>query len=115
MKTKVFFEFKTEEQWFDFLKKFSEHKEFVQVYSSQLKHLLEQNDMSEETVNFVELGKKLIHILIFVPFLELNSKESVQCLLNFIKENHYENNYQLRDDCDKLRMTISELLEIISD
>ena len=119
MKVNVLFYFETQEQWLDFGKKFFNHKEFEQD-SPIWKGLKERNQIFEQVVNEVfntaENEEKKIHInnIFFqsIVYFSTKSEKRLKNLYKFIKENHYENKYGIRDNWgNRFYMDLDGLLE----
>lgn len=107
--TYVFFDFNTKEEWFEFHKNFTKHKEFIK-YSPVCKGINEHNANFEDAViyYFDDLKAPWLFVNLFIS---TKSAKLLKSLNEFIKEHHYENNYELRCKYGKLRMDIDELIE----
>lgn len=103
---KVYFDFDTKDEWIEFGKKFYSIKEF-EPYIPHFDVVREFKTIDElvEELNFCSCSYKFTSI-------ETKSKKILKLVNEFIKENHYEKNYQLRDKwSDKLYMSLDELLK----
>lgn len=108
--TCVFFDFETKEQWIMFGEKFLIRKEFLK-HTPLLVILKERN---ETFIEFVEYSYKRYSgcLISCVLGITTKSEKTLRKLSEFIKENHYENNYRLTDDWgNKLCMDLDGLFK----
>lgn len=104
---KVFFNFNTKDEWIEFGKKFYSIKEF-EPYIPQFDFVKEFKTI-DELVEELNLCSCICYELTSI---QTKSKEILKLVNEFIKKNHYEKNYQLRDKwSDKLYMSLDELLK----
>jgi len=104
----VYFEFEKKEEWIEFSNKFFSRDEFVQ-YSPIGKRLKEKNQSFNDVVEYWFSREDEWWLNCYIYILT-KSKKVLKNLNEFIKENNYEHNYQLRDNYDKLYMNLDELL-----
>ncbi len=108
-KIRVYFEFNTKEEWVEFGNKFYFKKEF-EPYIPQIDYV-KRFESVDEMVDELNLTSCVVYEL---QSLQTNSKKILELLNEFIKENHYEKYYKLRDkDCNKIYMSLDELLKQI--
>lgn len=112
--TNVFFTFKTKEQWIAFGEKFFSEMEFTKN-SHITKKLTHMNKPFNEWVQ-VMYDYNIPETIGAFSFVQLQSENTMRLLNDWIKENHYDKNYFLRDNHgDRINMDLDTLLECWSD
>ena len=110
----VFFTFKTKEQWIAFGEKFFSEMEFTKN-SYITKKLTHMNKPFNEWVQ-VMYDYNIPETIGAFSFVQLQSENTMRLLNDWIKENHYDKNYFLRDNHgDRINMDLDTLLECWSD
>jgi hypothetical protein len=110
IKVNVFFRFNTKEEWIEFGQKFIQRKEFVK-YSNIFEILNKRHQNYTDFVNEIyESG--FPDIISCYIIMETKSEKTLRLLNDWIKENHYEGHYTLRDNwANKFRMDLDGLLK----
>ena len=92
--TNVFFDFQTKDEWIIFCQKILSGKEFEKNFPAVF-------NISKKcgTEYIIELFYKeeVLAALTYLFYFSTRSKKTLTKLIDWIKENHYENNYVLRD------------------
>ena len=121
---KVFIMFRffyTKEEWITFAQKLYSNKEFVK-YMRGKEYLSSHYNLSvEDYINDVynkckndseEIEEVIIGSMLGI---KTQSTETLKLLNEFLKENHYENNYiiwhEKHESADRMHMTLDELLD----
>ena len=111
----VMFDFNTKEEWLMFGQKFSSHKKFEKYQVPLIRSLIkEQGSFVDAYNNCINVSMNC-PIITICPQLSTKSKKILIELNNWIKENHYENNYMLFKTwgmgLEYLNMNIDQLFE----
>ena len=120
---KVFIMFRffyTKEEWITFAQKLYSNKQFVK-YMKGKKYLSHYNLSVEDYINDVynkckndseEIEEVIIGSMLGI---KTQSTKTLKLLNEFLKENHYENNYTIwresHGSTDRMHMTLDELLD----
>ena len=98
----VYFQFKTKKEWIAFGEKYRNKKEFIK-YTPMI--ALKENIWSSfnDFVEYVYKNRKEpSHYISHILSLTTQSEKTLRNLSEFIKENHYENNYYLTNGKGKI-------------
>ena len=106
----VFFDFKTKEEYIDFGEKYFNQKEFIK-YTPLVEILKEGNKTFNGFVEEMD-NKEQFFMIGGLFHLHTKSEKVLRKLNEFMKEHHYEHNYQIRDNWgNKLRVSFDELFK----
>ena len=110
--THVSFYFETEEKWIEFRDKIRNRKEFTRYFLSpqEMLHLNDSNLPHHDG-----LKNPSDHLIFYSCLYSIftRAEKTLKQLNEWIKENHYESNYRLRDNWgNKFRMSLDELIEL---
>ena len=116
----VFFNFSTKEEWLEFGKKILNQK-WIKSYTPIVEILQKKNKSYEEFVNSLFAPKQIdtdsilddaLLLLSCIFHITTKSEKVLRKLNEYVRESHYENNYQLRDNWgNKLYMSFDELFK----
>lgn len=116
-KINVYFDFKTEKDWIDFVHKLFSEREFVKCLDGEF--LGQVNNDFNNIIEIIDLsyaGSTRLDeynraCLSGCLHLTTRSKKTLSKLNDWIKDNHYKSNYVLKDNGNnKLRMKLDKLL-----
>ena len=109
--TFIYFDFETKSEWIDFANKLSSKNEFI-------KYLYTERKFNKRNLTFADLVEFYSDDLIFVSLcfcIKTRSEKTLRQLNDWIKDNHYESNYEVRDNWgNRMKMNLDKLFEYCS-
>ena len=106
--TYVYFDFETKSEWIDFANKLSCKNEFTKYLSTE-RRFNKQNLSFADLVEYYSDDLCLVSICFCIT---TRSEKTLRKLNDWIKDNHYESNYELRDLWgNRMKMNLEKLFE----
>lgn len=102
------FNFEKKEEWIDFAYKLQTEKELMKCNILTKNLLKRRKSLANEIKRWYKEG---ISCLTVALFLSTGSEETLSKINDWIKENHYESNYELCNVMGELHMSLDELLD----